>query len=709
MIRARLALIVLLIAAVAPTAGVARLIEVDAWIGPVATTLGVAGLMLALLRSRGGHPATASGWALLAGALAAMTVENPDDRWMLVPSPELIVAVPERLQAAVTTLSSQTPPISPDAGIGLIIAFPVLLFFLAAELLAVGCQAPAWAGFPLVALWLPPILWSTPVPGWSVATAIAAYVALLGILARSDVAAATSRSTITATGCTVAALIVTVVAVPQVLALDVPRTHADIGGLTSARRLDLGLNLRDDLLRGRNRPAFSYTGMTPAELGPLHTYTMSYFNGRTWERTDPDEDDFVATSQLWPEAMTVPSDSAQVTITVPQELGENLPMPEVPRVAEQTLAYAEELDEVAADASWLDDAGPGSLRQESGPVEYDLTLAEPPESQEFWKDLDPRAADQDDQYLQVPTSDFTDDIAELAETIVDDAEAATPYDQVLAIQNYLRNNSDFQYTTAVGPERSDDAVWDFLNDGRGYCVQFATTMTIMVRTLGIEARMAVGYLPGEENDDGDGGTVYAHDAHAWPQVRFPDAGWVHFEPTPSARTSSAPDWAPDPQDEESTDTPESETDSQESESTSESSSTAETSTSAAPTGQNTDDSTSVGWFALAALIVVGTLAAVLFWRRRGRTDRSIDGIWVRVVNRLVAADLLATSVVTPAQVVAQVGDQLDPGGARALTELADAVIAHRYRPGGTEVSLPELDHWREQIETSISSGDAAKA
>src|SRR5699024_10684212 len=132
-----------------------------------------------------------------------------------------------------------------------------------------------------------------------------------------------------------------------------------------------------------------------------------------------------------------------------------------------------------------------------------------------------------------------EEIATLTREIV--ADATSPYEQVLAIQNYLRNGSEFQYTTSVGPQRTPDAVWDFLTDGRGYCVQFATAMVIMVRTLGIEARMAVGYLPGDETEgEGEGGLVHAHDAHAWPQVRFPEVGWVRFEPTPADRSESAP-------------------------------------------------------------------------------------------------------------------------------------------------------------------------
>ena len=63
-------------------------------------------------------------------------------------------------------------------------------------------------------------------------------------------------------------------------------------------------------------------------------------------------------------------------------------------------------------------------------------------------------------------------------------------------------------------------------------------MVMMARAKGIPARMALGFLPGTQEEGLY--TVRSSDAHAWPELYFPGAGWLRFEPTPAVRTGSAP-------------------------------------------------------------------------------------------------------------------------------------------------------------------------
>ena len=63
-------------------------------------------------------------------------------------------------------------------------------------------------------------------------------------------------------------------------------------------------------------------------------------------------------------------------------------------------------------------------------------------------------------------------------------------------------------------------------------------MVMMARSKGIPARMALGFLPGTQENGVY--TVRSSDAHAWPELYFPGAGWLRFEPTPSVRTGTAP-------------------------------------------------------------------------------------------------------------------------------------------------------------------------
>ena len=107
---------------------------------------------------------------------------------------------------------------------------------------------------------------------------------------------------------------------------------------------------------------------------------------------------------------------------------------------------------------------------------------------------------------------------------------ATQYDKALAIQNYFRDN--FEYDATINLSDNDDATVRFLTTERsGFCQQFASTFGLMARSLGMPTRLAVGFQPGAF--DGKVYRVSTKDAHAWPEVYFEGIGWIGFEPTPS--------------------------------------------------------------------------------------------------------------------------------------------------------------------------------
>jgi transglutaminase-like putative cysteine protease len=113
-----------------------------------------------------------------------------------------------------------------------------------------------------------------------------------------------------------------------------------------------------------------------------------------------------------------------------------------------------------------------------------------------------------------------------------------PYDQSLAIENYLRTN--FAYTLNVPVQPGVDPLAFFLFDSKaGFCEYFATAMTVMLRTIGIPSREVNGFLPGEYNDVGGDYIVRASDAHSWVEAYFPGTGWVTFDPTPPSNEQSS--------------------------------------------------------------------------------------------------------------------------------------------------------------------------
>lgn len=111
-------------------------------------------------------------------------------------------------------------------------------------------------------------------------------------------------------------------------------------------------------------------------------------------------------------------------------------------------------------------------------------------------------------------------------------------------------------TEVDGRPVGSDPISQFLATRQGYCVQFATAMVMMARTLGIPARMAIGFLPGSPDaapagapagavsgPDGVRFTVRAADAHAWPELYFEGVGWLRFEPTPPSRAALVPPYS----------------------------------------------------------------------------------------------------------------------------------------------------------------------
>lgn len=130
-------------------------------------------------------------------------------------------------------------------------------------------------------------------------------------------------------------------------------------------------------------------------------------------------------------------------------------------------------------------------------------------------------------FLELP-SDLAPQVGELARQIT--ADAATPYDQAVAIEQFLRG---FTYNDQIAaPPPGVNAVNYFLFDiQEGYCDYYASSFAMMARSLGIPARVAAGYSQGDYVEEADLYRVRELHGHSWPEVYFPGYGWIEFEPT----------------------------------------------------------------------------------------------------------------------------------------------------------------------------------
>ncbi|MFI5817777.1 DUF3488 and DUF4129 domain-containing transglutaminase family protein [Streptomyces rishiriensis] len=114
--------------------------------------------------------------------------------------------------------------------------------------------------------------------------------------------------------------------------------------------------------------------------------------------------------------------------------------------------------------------------------------------------------------------------------------AANDYEKAVKLQDYFAVTGGFEYDTQVEVGSGPNAIARFLRDKQGFCVHFSFAMAAMARTLGIPARVAVGFAPGSPQADGSV-AVGLKDAHAWPELYFEGVGWTRFEPTPTRGTT----------------------------------------------------------------------------------------------------------------------------------------------------------------------------
>ncbi len=110
-------------------------------------------------------------------------------------------------------------------------------------------------------------------------------------------------------------------------------------------------------------------------------------------------------------------------------------------------------------------------------------------------------------------------------------ETRSPYAAAVALETWFRSTGGFTYSEQPGTTPGLPPLVGFVIDTKtGYCQHFAGAMALMLRLLGIPARVAAGFVPGHYHDDF--WEVTDHDAHTWVEVWFRGFGWLPFDPTP---------------------------------------------------------------------------------------------------------------------------------------------------------------------------------
>ncbi len=134
----------------------------------------------------------------------------------------------------------------------------------------------------------------------------------------------------------------------------------------------------------------------------------------------------------------------------------------------------------------------------------------------------------------VSTEDIPASIAELAKQVSE--KGTTDFEKADLIQSEIEQRAKYNLNAPPAPRDRDAVEWFLTGNVReGYCDMFASSMALMARSIGIPARVAVGYYPNETSSSDGWFELRGADAHMWAELYFKDVGWVVFDPTEGAQ------------------------------------------------------------------------------------------------------------------------------------------------------------------------------
>jgi transglutaminase-like putative cysteine protease len=492
-----------------------------------------------------------------------------------VPTPESIAASVEVLRDSVAVAQSYAAPVSDSAPA----MFPLLivsgaLVAVLVDFIACGLRRVPVAGLPLLALYTAPVsILRDGVPWWVFAAGALAFLALLAAdegrrlmswgrrVPRSgtvkdsgggrSVSTASLRDSARKIGLTATGLaLVTPLVVPTLTTdlLGGPGPGGDGPGDAVAITNPM-VNLRRDLVRGRDVDLIRIRTES-ADPSYLRISVLDTFDGTAWRPSERD----------------IPRD---------QQAGGRLPRPPGldASVRRQRVDYRISIED-AFTSTWLPTPYPVTEIDVPGDWRYDVDTLDIVSAEEGQGaaglsysltalELAPTAQDLADagaapEAIFTPNTDLPDDLPVMVGDLAREVTAglSSRFEKAVRLQRWFREDGGFEYSLDRDAGNGSDDLVAFLSAGPGgrigYCEQFAASMALMGRSLGIPSRVAVGFLRPDQVADGD--YVYSsHDLHAWPEMYFDDTGWVRFEPTPQ-RASDVPGYTsadlggPDPTD-----------------------------------------------------------------------------------------------------------------------------------------------------------------
>ncbi|MEV8476643.1 DUF3488 and transglutaminase-like domain-containing protein [Streptomyces sp. NPDC051173] len=549
------------VATLASTCALLPLIDTTTWMVQAAILLTVQSAVGALARRVPlSRPLTVTVQALVTLVLLTLVFARSQALGGLLPGPDVFREFGQLLQEGADDVGRYAIPAPATTGIRLMLVGGLLVVGLAVDAVAVTWRSAAPAGLPLLALYSIAAGLAQSGRDWLwFLVAAAGYLLLLLAEGRDRLARwgrvfgggarSPSRGFLAPgsgpalapvrTGRRIGALALGIaLAVPAVLptmegGLLEPRGRAagpdrdDSSGFDAVRPL---VTLRDSLNQPENREVMRYRTSTESTREMyLRIVALDRFDGASWQ---PSEHRLTDLPEVLPTpaglAPGVRADAVNTSVAAAGSYAQNyLPLP-----------YPAE--RVRVDGHWRYEPEGRTVAGERGQttrgVRYQVSslLVQPTAAQ-----LAGAPAPREEvlrEYTKVPGS-LPGVVGATARKVT--AGSANAYEQAVKLQDWFAADGGFSYDTEVASGGGSDAIAKFLEAKRGFCIHFSFSMAAMARTLGIPARVAVGFTPGTPLPDGSM-SVGSKDAHAWPELYFEGVGWTRFEPTPSRGT--APDY-----------------------------------------------------------------------------------------------------------------------------------------------------------------------
>lgn len=710
------------------------LFDANTWVRPsvvVVATIALVGLGLRSL--------VASAWPVilgqtLAGFLAVSWMHGQGHLYGgFVPGPDTVTTLGILLTQAGETVMAYSAPAPTERGVIVAITILVGLTALVVDAIAVTLRSPALAGLALLTAYLVSATNSGDGLSWRYfVLPVGFWLSLLAIQGISTVqrwstavprgvdgedhdpvlgVAGTARL-LGAGALGLAILLPTVVPhLPTTFIADgLGRSDNARGG--GAVSLNTTVDLRRSLEDQSQSPVINYTTSTSTP-DPLRVGILTDYRRGEWRTR------FDANEVLTGGPPALDGDPAVDRTTVEIKVGEN--RLQAPQIALPSPLMGVELGDVPLRSNFV-----GGYEVDQTVEDYTATYAQLAPKEGNFSDDGPLPRGAEAGVYSDIDADSLARLSQLVDTVV--PEGSSPLETARLLQAHFRSS---QYTYSLqlptptdptsGRNMMSDPLSNFLVSRTGYCVQFASAFIMAARLKGIPARMAIGFLPGTF---GNGSyTVRAADAHAWPELWFPDLGWTRFEPTPGVRTGGAPTYSLIPTEAAPsvTATP------------SASGATPTPSASALPDGatDTTDATTSstsgpLGWLGdhlLALVIVLAIVLSLLLlpvaaWLRRrqlrtaARDDAErVEADWASLISRLGDIGIAPPDGSTPRQAGAQLTHDATLSGEskEAMGRLVATVERARYaapQAGIADVSADAKTVWKAAVSARQRSDQA---